>query len=147
MEEYTLKVEHEPQTDDLEAFWSILREFNDEKAGPSNFQPLVVLLRDKDGNVVGGLNAETYWQWLYVENIAIKEGMRRLGFGSRMLQMAEQEAVQRGCRYAYLSTYSFQSQLFYERRGYANFGMLEDFPEGHRRIFLKKSLGKQSDVS
>ncbi len=145
MEEYTLKVEHEPQTHDLEAFWSILREFNDEKAGPSNFQPLVVLLRDKDGNVVGGLNAETYWQWLYVENIAIREGMRRLGFGSRMLQMAEQEAAQRGCKFAYLSTYSFQSQLFYERRGYTNFGMLEDFPEGHKRIFLKKSLAKATD--
>ena len=133
---------HEPQSNDLEAFWSILREFNDEKAGPSNFQPLVVLLRDKDGNVVGGLNAETYWQWLYVENIAIKESMRRLGFGSRMLQMAEQEAVQRGCKFAYLSTYSFQSQLFYERRGYVSFGTLDDFPEGHRRIFLKKSLAK-----
>jgi GNAT superfamily N-acetyltransferase len=140
MEEFTLKVEHEPDKKDMEHFWSILREYNDAKAGPSNFQPLVILLRDKDGNVVGGLNGETYWNWLYVENVAVRESLRRLGFGSRMLLMAEQEAAARGCKYAYLSTYSFQSLMFYERRGYSVFGVLEDFPEGHKRFFLRKAL-------
>jgi hypothetical protein len=35
---------------------------------------------------------------------------------------------------------SFQAQPFYEKQGYTVFGVLEDLPDGHKRIFLKKDL-------
>jgi hypothetical protein len=41
-----------------------------------------------------------------------------------MLLQAEQEAKARGCRGAWLDTYSFQARGFYERLGYAVFGAL-----------------------
>jgi ribosomal protein S18 acetylase RimI-like enzyme len=56
-----------------------------------------------------------------------------------MLLQAEQEAIARGCRGAWLDTYSFQARGFYERLGYAVFGILNDYPPGQKRIFCTKS--------
>jgi hypothetical protein len=56
--------------------------------------------------------------------------------------MAEAEAVRRGCHGAQLDTYSFQAQGFYEKLGYAVFGIVEDYPSGHSRIYLSKRLDR-----
>jgi ribosomal protein S18 acetylase RimI-like enzyme len=55
-----------------------------------------------------------------------------------MLLQAEQEAKARGCRGVWLDRYSFQARGFYERLGYAVFGILDDYPPGQSRIFLHK---------
>jgi len=54
--------------------------------------------------------------------------------------MAEVEARKRGARYAYLDTFDFQAPEFYKKYGYEVFGVLEDFPSGHTRYFMKKQL-------
>ena len=66
--------------------------------------------------------------------------MRLGGWGGRVLAAAEGEARARGCRRARLYTYSFQAQGFYERHGYAVFGTLEDYPPGHRQVWMRKDL-------
>jgi ribosomal protein S18 acetylase RimI-like enzyme len=72
---------------------------------------------------------------LYVPDL-----LRGQGFGSRLLRQAEEEASRRGCTGAWLDTFSFQAPDFYRRRGYTVFGAIEDYPPGHRRYFLRKSL-------
>ena len=39
-----------------------------------------------------------------------------------------------------LDTHSFQARPFYEARGYKVFGVLDDYPEGHKKFFLSKKL-------
>ena len=56
------------------------------------------------------------------------------------MEQAEREAIRRGCRTIWLDTFTFQARGFYERLGYSVFGTLEDYPPGHSRFFLKKSL-------
>jgi GNAT superfamily N-acetyltransferase len=89
---------------------------------------------------VGGFVGETYWQWLYVDVLWVQESFRGEGYGDTLLATAEQEAVKRGCKYAYLDTFSFQAPDFYQERGYVIFGELIDFPQGYSRFFLKKDL-------
>jgi GNAT superfamily N-acetyltransferase len=101
---------------------------------------LIILLRDGTGNVVGGIKGETYWGWLYVENLSVKKSLRKQGLGKKLLEQAEREAISRGCKFAYLDTFSFQALPFYEKQGYAIFGSLKDFPKGNIRYFLKKEL-------
>ena len=84
--------------------------------------------------------AETYWDWLYVDLLWVKDKLRGRGFGHRLLTLAEDEARQRGAKNAYLDTFSFQAPDFYERHGYQVFGELPEFPPGHRRLFLTKRL-------
>jgi len=52
----------------------------------------------------------------------------------------EHAAKERGCTAAHLDTFSFQARPFYESLGYEVFGTLDDYPQGHQRFFMKKTL-------
>ena len=140
MPNYTIELEVTPNVDDVHAIYDGLSAYNRQHVPQDNYQPMVLVLRDPAGKVAGGLAGDTYWSWLHVDALWLDESVRGLTFGTKLLQMAEQEAVRRGCRHVHLDTMSFQAQPFYEKQGYTVFGVLEDLPDGHRRIFLKKDL-------
>ena len=84
------------------------------------------------GSVWGG--------WLHVTFLWIDEAVRGQHWATRLMDQAEDYARERGCHSATLDTHSFQARPFYERRGYEVFGILDDYPKGHKKFFLKKKL-------
>ncbi len=114
--------------------------FNDEKAGNSGHRPLVVAISDSRGEVVGGLWGRTSYAWLFIELLFVPESLRGRGVGRELVRRAEQEAVSRGCRNAWLDTFGFQGRGFYERLGFKCFGELRDYPPGFSRHFMAKVL-------
>lgn len=125
-----------------EAILRGLSRFNDERGGKPDFRPLAVLLRaGKEGDIVGGLWGRTAWRWLFVELLFVPEAQRGAGIGRELMRRAEAEAVERGCLGAWLDTFSFQARGFYERLGFSIFGRIDDYPPGHSRFFMRKSLG------
>jgi GNAT superfamily N-acetyltransferase len=111
---YTMVVEETPDPGDVQFLRAQLTAFNRARAADDQFQPLVILVRDAGGQIVGGLVGGTYWGWLYTEILWVEEGLRGKGYGQSLLAAAEAEAVRRGCRYAHLDTMSFQALPFYE---------------------------------
>ncbi len=103
-------------------------------------------MKDADGQVVGGATGHTDRGWLYLDCFWLPERVRTGGWGSRVLVAAEGEARARGCSRARLFTYSFQARGFYEKHGYTVFGILEDYPPGHRQIWLRKDLAAPSSA-
>ncbi len=99
-----------------------------------------MVLTDADGGVLGGLWGLTYYGWLFVELLYVPEKLRRGGVATKLMHAAEQEAVRRGCSWAWLDTFTFQALGFYEKLGYQPFGELPEYPSGHRRVFLRKTL-------
>ncbi|MEL6400953.1 MAG: GNAT family N-acetyltransferase [Cyanobacteria bacterium J06607_6] len=138
----TIEITDEPQPDEIKFLTEQLIIFNRQRASAGNYQPLAIFLKDADASIIGGLVGETYWQWLYVDLLWVHESCRGQGYGHTLLTKAEQEAMQRGCRYAYLDTFSFQAPKFYQKRGYVIFGELPNFPQGCSRFFLKKDLSE-----
>ncbi|CAB3757336.1 GNAT family N-acetyltransferase [Burkholderia puraquae] len=114
--------------------------FNESQAGPNDFRSLAVVVTDGEGAVVGGLWGSTAYGWLHVDLLVVPEAARGQGAGTRIMDLAEAEAVARGCHGAWLDTFDFQARPFYEKRGYVRFGALPDYPAGHTRIFLTKKL-------
>jgi GNAT superfamily N-acetyltransferase len=90
--------------------------------------------------VAGGLIGYTAWGWLYIEQLWVAEARRGTGLGGRLIAAAEQEAVRRGCRNAWIDTFNPDALRLYERLDYQVFGILEGFPPGHTRSFLRKRL-------
>ncbi len=114
---------------------------NNHASQPEDYRSLVIALSDADtGGILGGLWGETNFAHLHIDLLFVPETLRRCGLGREMLLQAEQEAKARGCRGSWLDTYSFQARGFYERLGYAVFGILNDYPPGQSRIFLHKVL-------
>jgi GNAT superfamily N-acetyltransferase len=114
--------------------------YNSEQAGAHGSRTLALLIQDDSGAVIGGLWGRTAWTWLFVELLVVPESLRSSGMGTQLMRRAEDEARQRGCRNAWLDTYSFQARGFYEKLGYRVFGSLDGYPPGHQRFFLTKSL-------
>jgi N-acylglucosamine-6-phosphate 2-epimerase len=102
--------------------------------------PLEIFLLDDRQKVRAGLVGLTRWNWLLVEVLWVEESLRRQGFGSKLMQIAEQEAKQRGCNEAILDTFSFQAKGFYEQLGYEVFAQVDDYPSGYSFYQLKKML-------
>lgn len=117
-----------------------LRSFNNQFVNDDGFQPLNLFLRREDGSVAGGLLGDMYWGWLSINILWVDESLRRQGYGERLLMMAEEEARKKGCRAIHLDTMSFQAKPFYEKFGYTVFGVLDDLPIGHQRIFMWKKI-------
>ena len=124
-----------------------IKAFNDAISEPhrqvrknGSLRPLHILLRDKEGNLAGGLIADTYWNWLDVDDFWLDARVRGRGIGRIMLHAAEQEAIARDCRFAKLETFSFQARGFYERCGYKVVGELCDYPPGSSLFWMVKEL-------
>jgi ribosomal protein S18 acetylase RimI-like enzyme len=139
-EEYHIAYVDNPE----ESAWGIIgrgvASYNRDQAGDNNFQRLCFVLHGPDQEIVGGVLGETYWGWLYVDLLWVKDEPRGRGHGHRLVTAIEQEARQRGEKNTYLDTFSFQALGFYEQQGYQIFGELEDYPPGHQRYFLRKQL-------
>jgi GNAT superfamily N-acetyltransferase len=132
--------EEKPDSVFTEAIQQGINQFNQQQAGDYNFKKLCLSLRDAEQKIVGGLVGETYWECFYIELFWISEPYRKDGYGSTILQMAEDEARGRGVKQVFLNTFSFQAPDFYQKYGYRVFGELPNFPPGHKCVFLTKSL-------
>ena len=127
-----------------DSFWDVvgwgIHHYNVQQAGDPQSQQLCFSLRTSNNEVVGGLIGKTYWNWLYIDLLFVKEELRGFGYGHRLLEIAEAEARKRGATNVYLDTFSFQAPNFYKQHGYRVFGELADFPPGHQRYFFTKQL-------
>jgi ribosomal protein S18 acetylase RimI-like enzyme len=139
-EEYNIVYVDNPE----ESAWGLIGRgiatYNQQKAGEQNFQRLCFVLQAPDQEVVGGVLGEIYWDWFHLDLLWVKDELRGCGYGHRLLMRAEAEARQRGAKYVFLDTFSFQAPDFYKKYGYQVFGELKDFPPGHQRYFLTKYL-------
>jgi N-acylglucosamine-6-phosphate 2-epimerase len=123
-----------------------IRAFNDAVSDhhralrPVGPRPLDVFIRDERDQIVGGLVAATYWAWLDVEHFWIHGRFRGQGYGRQLMDMAESEAITRGCTSATLQTFSFQARGFYEKLGYRVVGRLDGYPPGQVFFWMRKEL-------
>ena len=139
---YEISFEESASEEELQVLSDGLMEYNRSRVGGRPKEPLTFFLRDGEGRIVGGVhgNYSSSSGWLYVAALWVSEGARGGGHGWRLMERVEREAAERGCANSYLDTFSFQAPGFYRKLGYVVFGELEDFPEGHSRIFLRKRL-------
>jgi len=136
---YTIAVEPDASPEDVRAVFDGLMDYN---RAYTEFErhDLRIFVRDGQGKVIGGVLGESIFGWLHIGIFWLSEDLRRNGLGSKLLALAEHEGRKRGDKYVYLTTFSFQARPFYEKNGYELFGTQEDYPLGHERFFMKKTL-------
>ena len=100
----------------------------------------VVIRHPESKEILGGLWGRTGWEWLSIEYIFVPEILRGQGLATRLIAMAEEEAMKRGCHSVWLDTLNPKALALYERLGYERFGELKDYPKGNSRFFMQKKL-------
>ena len=118
----------------------LIRSYNRSKREVSESEPLNLYVEDEHGEIMAGLVAETFGNWLEIEYLFVKEDLRGQGIGSQLLQRAESEAKKRNCRFAFVNTYQFQAPAFYQKHGYKEVFTLKDYPYTGQRHYYQKDL-------
>ena len=119
---------------------NLIRAYNRANREPSKSEPLNIYLEDEEGNLVAGMVAETFGNWLEIEYLYVSEDLRRQGIGSKILKMAENESRNRGCKYSFVDTFNFQAPKFYEKHGYKEVFALKKYPYIGERYYYTKEL-------
>ena len=107
---------------------NLIRAYNQSKREPSKSEPLNIYVEDQQGNLIAGMVAETFGNWLEIEYLYVQEDFRGQGIGSNILNRAEKEARERKCKYSFVNTYQFQAPDFYKKHGYEEVFALKEYP-------------------
>ena len=118
----------------------LIRAYNRSKREEAESESLNLYVEDEKGNLMAGLVAETFGNWLAIEYLFVREELRGQGIGSKLLQRAENEAKNRNCRFSFVNTYQFQAPDFYKRHAYKEVFILQDYPYTGQRYYYQKDL-------
>lgn len=125
---------------DEDSIFQGLLEYNLARIEDKNPRDLGVYLQDETGKKVAGLIGDTHGNWLFIKFLWVSEELRGQSIGSSILNKAEETAKQRGCKYSFLDTFSFQAPEFYKRHGYIEVFALENYPVTGKRYYFTKNL-------
>ena len=139
-DEFAIELQTELKPGDMGAVIKGLTDYNASKANGDTPNYLVLVVRDKEQQVVGGLVGATYLGWLQVQAVWMTEPLRGQGYGTVLMRRAEEEALRRQCPRVFLETLSFQALPFYEKLGYTVASRIADFPPGGARYALTRFL-------
>jgi GNAT superfamily N-acetyltransferase len=118
--------------------------YNVAATGAAEYYPVSLFLKNEHQEVLGGLLGHIWARCMHIAILWVAPILRHQGYGTALLQAAEHLAVERACTLVTLETFSFQAPGFYAKHGYETIAVLPDYPPGHQKHFLKKSLPVQS---
>jgi ribosomal protein S18 acetylase RimI-like enzyme len=90
-----------------------------------------LVIKNHDGEIIGGINAGTTLGTMYTEEIWIDEKYRKQGYGKELMLKAEEIAKENGCISGQTWVLSFQAPGFFQKLGYEPFGVSDGwYPNG-----------------
>lgn len=139
---YKITVDHSPKDADIEFIRNGLIQSTKSVLGSDDFmeKTFSVLLKDENNTIYGGISARFDLESVYIDMLWVNEISRNQGYGTKLLNTAEGEALKLGCRYSTLDTYSFEAEEFYLKNGYKRLGEIKNYWLHHSKIFLRKNL-------
>ena len=135
-----IEITDEIKKQDEDIIFQGLLEYNLARIEDKNPRDLGVYLQDETGKKVAGLIGNTHGNWLFIKFLWVSEELRGHSIGSNILNKAEQTAKERGCKYSFLDTFSFQAPEFYKKHGYVEVFALENYPVTGKRYYFTKTL-------
>lgn len=126
--------------EDEETIFKGLLEYNLQRIEDKNPKDLGIYMEDEKGNKVAGLIGNTHGNWLSIKYLWVSTELRGQSIGSKLLKQAEETAKERGCKYSFLDTFSFQAPDFYKKYGYKEVFALENYPLTGKRYYYTKEL-------
>ena len=129
-----------PDPDDLHRLEEAIYEFNVQATGISDGKLFASFLRDADKRVIGGISGWTWAKTCFISHLFVPAELRKQGYGTRLVEAVEAEAINRGCDQIVLRTHDFQAPQFYIKLGFAVIGRIPDYPVGHQEITMIKLL-------
>lgn len=138
-EQYQIITDYNASLEDKQILIDGICNFNNNFLN-EKMKSVTVFLKDENNHVKGGIFGMLRSEAVYITTLWLEENLRTGGWGTQLLLTAEAEAINYGCQYSFLDTYSFQAEGFYLKNGYERIAKIENYILNHAKIFLKKKL-------
>jgi len=99
-----------------------------------------IFLKNDSGIVFGGIQAFLDSESVYIDTLWVEERLQKKGYGTKLLEAVEREAIKNGCKYLTVDSWDFQAVKFYLKNGYERIGEVENYWLGHTKITLRKKI-------
>lgn len=101
--------EGEPNPEDKKALVNGLLSYHASKGHPRKTEVYNIFLKDSNEKVVGGIIVSFLWNGMHIDSLWVDEELRGQGWGQKLMEEVEKEAVKRGCTIAYTDTFTWQA--------------------------------------
>jgi GNAT superfamily N-acetyltransferase len=135
-----IAIEFDDSAETAKAIRDGLTEFNRKVVNFPEPIPVNVAVRDRDGELRGGIVARVAHDTVYIDIVWLDESLRGGGHGRTMMEQVEEKARDLGARIAWLYTLSWQARPFYEKLGYRLFAEMPFAGGAYHRYFMRKDL-------
>lgn len=75
-------------------------------------------IKDSSGEILGGCNGAMYYGCLYIDQLWIEESLRGQGYGTKLIQKAEELSIEKGYLFSTVNTADWEGLDFYKKLGY-----------------------------
>ena len=93
MSSYRISPEHDATPEVLQIIRNNLNEYNTAQLGFWDARPVAFFVRDEKNQIVGGLTGWTYFDWLAVSFLWVRQDLRGHGLGSQLLREAKMKVA------------------------------------------------------
>lgn len=107
--------------------------------GKNNASFSFVIENDK-GKFEAGISGFHYYGCFYIDLLFVAEKARGKGYGSKLMQKAEDLARERKCLFMAVNTMDFEAKPFYEKHGFIIEFTREGFEKGAVMYYMRKPL-------
>jgi GNAT superfamily N-acetyltransferase len=104
---------------------------------PIEFGEFAVWLTD-EATLCGGLVCHSFWEWATLRWCWLDAAWRGLGYGKRLLALAEQTLREQGMRGLLLDVADFQNPTWFQRQGFTTIFTLPNRPPTSQSHFMAK---------
>lgn len=81
-------------------------------------KPFGIFIKNDANDVCAGVTGYNYYGCLHIDMLFVKEDLRNLGYGKKLMMEAEKIGRTRHCLFATVNTMDFEALVFYQKLGY-----------------------------
>ena len=129
---YQINYEANPRSEDIQILNDGIFEQAKQKKDMKQLDFFAFFIRDESGKIVGGCGGDNMYGGLFVGQLWVTEQLRGKGYGTKLMQKAENLAVESGCNFIAVNTFDWEALDFYKKLGF--------YVEFERKGFDKDSV-------
>ncbi|AWN73403.1 GNAT family N-acetyltransferase [Legionella anisa] len=137
---YEISYESNPKSEDIQLLNDAITAIAKQKKGMKALDFFGFFIRNEDGTIVGGCGGDNMYGGLFVGQLWVKETLRGMGYGTQLMQKAEELAEKSGCNFIAVNTFDWEALDFYKKLGYYVEFERKGFDNNSTFYFLRKNL-------
>lgn len=129
---YQISYEANPKAEDIQLLNNEIFEQAKHKKGMKALDFFAFFIRDESNKILGGCAGDNLYGCLYIGQLWVDEPLRGKGYGTELMQKAEELARKSGAKFIAVNTFDWEALDFYKKLGF--------YVEFERRGFDKNSI-------